>query len=467
MYEHMDLTAQEVSKTELDAELRSIERRLSEGEDVRMAFIIPEAGLFANSFYGYSLINISLSDKVSQEFREHSRQQLQKLIEKISAMKDVQPYVINANLKPPGGIILAGHTNLLRAGYVIIGGKNKQIIEDFHHGSEELSAAFLAGRVPFPECYPGYTWAQDSIFALESLRLHDHLFKTDYSRARNRWFTWMKEHVDPESKMMVTQISPDGEILDGPRGCAIAWALAFMPQLDPEFAHQQFAQFRSEDWFKIFGGMLGIREWYRGVEKPTQFHTGPVLFGLGAAASGIGIAACRSNGDYASWNRLLRALETLGFPYAKCGEKSYYFNQCLLADVLALWGKTICRWDSRSAPATVQWNPIHQDGFFGTFACACLASLGVNILLIWRVAFLCKDRNLIRPQWQPATVLAFVLQASVLLALMLVPSFPWTLAIVFSAVIDVFEELTIRPAIVRAIFFEKPDDSRSQEANPV
>ncbi len=171
------------------------------------------------------------------------------------------------------------------------------------------------------------TWAEDAIFALESLRLHDLIFHSDYSKARYAWLSWLKNHLDKESGMMVSQVNPrSGEIDDGARGSALSWALAFLPQLDEEFARSQFAKFR-ESWFVPFGGMLGIYEWYKGKEKPTQFHVGPVVFGLGAAASGIGIAACKANEDYVSWHKLLRSLETFGFPLITIhGEKGIFWG---------------------------------------------------------------------------------------------------------------------------------------------
>ncbi len=48
--------------------------------------------------------------------------------------------------------------------------------------------------------------------------------------------------------------------LDRKQQCALSWALAFLPNIDPQFAASQFARFR-RDWFVPFAGMLGIYEW--------------------------------------------------------------------------------------------------------------------------------------------------------------------------------------------------------------
>ncbi len=458
MYEHLSLDSLAMSNTELNAQLRAIERRLAASEDVLQVMLLPEGELFANSFYGYSLINLSLSRPFDDQFRKHSRLQLEKLLAKIKAMEDKYPFTLNAKLKYKGGIIMAGHTNLLRAGYALLGGENSEIIEAFHQSSATLNEAFVESPVPFPECYPGFTWAEDAIFALESLRLHDVLFASDYSKARYAWLHWLKNHLDSQSGMMVSQVNPQtGKIEDGPRGSALSWALAYLPQLDEEFARSQFARFHQE-WFVPFCGMLGINEWYRGQEKPTKFYTGHVIFGLGAAASGIGIAACRANGDYVDWHKLLRSLETLGLPVLGInGEKTYFFGQCLIADELALWGKTLCRWDK---PDTIVQSVSQQprngyDAFSLTFFAACLLSIVITWYFVRLMIFLVTDKTLTRPVWQRATIIAFVIQLLACTAL-LCPTISWIQIFIFMAIVVFLEELTIRPPIVAHIFYNSP-----------
>jgi hypothetical protein len=456
MHEHLLLDSQAVSNTELNAQLKAIERRLAANEDARQVMILPEGELFANSFYGYSLINMSLSRPFDDKFRNHSCSQIEKLLFKIKTMAERHPFSLNANLKPKGGIIFAGHLNLLRAGYVLLGGKRREIIEEFHQNSTKLNEAFLESVVPFPECYPGFTWAEDAIFALESLRLHDVIFRSDYSKARDAWLAWVKNHLDTESGMMVSQVNPQtGNIEDGPRGMALSWALAFLPQLDKEFATLQYARFQ-RDWFVPFGGMLGINEWYQGKEKPTKFHAGYVVLGLGMAASGIGIATCRANGDYVDWHKLLRSLETFGFPTISIsGEKTYFFGQCLLADELALWGKTICRWDRPQAnlKSIAPQSRHGYDDFCLSFVLACLLSIVCMWYLARLLIILLNDKTLIRPPWQRVTVIAFVLQL-LACAAVLYPAISWIQIIMFMSVLILLEEATIRPRIVTNIFYD-------------
>lgn len=453
---HLDLRSTSISQIELDGQLRSVRRRLNSGEPVLQMMIVPEAGMFVYSFYGYTLINMSMDRPHDEVFKAQAREELERLIATIADLSQKPPFNINDKIKPKGGIIIAGHSNLLRAGYVLLGGKDPKLIQDFHDRSQEIAASFLSNVAPFPECYPGYTWAQDAIFALESLRLHDVLYKTDYSKSRKAWLDWLKTHLDKETGMMVAQVDPhSGAIQDVPRGCAISWALGFLPNIDPEFSKSQFARFR-KDWFVPFAGMLGITEWYHGKPMPTQFPTGPVAFGLGAAATGIGIGACRANNDFFSWHLILRALNVLGFPqWTPVGEKTYFYQQCLLADVLALWGETVRPWD-REPNRKQEWPPIDGHEFFyvvlGAGFLVCKTIFGI---LMKRTINLFRDKSLIQVKWQRATIVAFILQCLAVVTFILSPVFSWLQLIIYMACVDLLEEMTLRPRIVAKIFDEE------------
>lgn len=91
---------------------------------------------------------------------------------------------------------------------MLLGGKNEGIKRDFDNESKNIYDAFITGQTAFPECYQEHTWAQDSVFALESLRLHDAMRGTKYSGAYQRWLAELKEHIDPQTRLMVAQIDP-------------------------------------------------------------------------------------------------------------------------------------------------------------------------------------------------------------------------------------------------------------------
>ena len=108
--------------------------------------------------------------------------------------------------------------------------------------------------------------------------------------------------------------------------------------------------------------MTAIREWPPGRKGKIDADTGPVVYGLGSAASGLGIAAAKANGDRANFEGLLRGMELLGAPtWNWRGDKSYFFGYLLLGDELALWGRTLRPW--AVGFQTSSWVPPVQKPF--------------------------------------------------------------------------------------------------------
>jgi hypothetical protein len=474
MVSSVSLARQEIVDWELDAQMRSIERRLSIGEDEILILLIPEGTLFCNTLYGFGLISLALtrernsnSPEQKSVFKQKVLDRIEWLLGRVEKLEQRHPFTLNTKLKPSGGIIIAGHGNLLRAGYARLGGSNPKILSKFDARSKEIYDAFVTGKTAFPECYEGHTWAQDSVFALESLRIHDQLRGTTYSAAYRRWVKSIEQHIDPTTGLMVAQIDPlTDKNIDGSRGCALSWGLAYMPGFAQAFSASQYPKFKSE-WFVPLLGGLAIYEWNHGKSTPTNFHAGPVVFGLGAAASGIGIAACRANQDSVSWNKLLRSLEFFGIPTINCaGEKSYFFNLTLLSDVVAFWGKTITPWDSKvgsnsASPERLQQNPTTQsrpasaqflDRFVIAIATAAVLSLTSILLLTKRSWLLIANKESFKPGWNRATIVVFALHCLSILLFLFCPTLTWMQILVFMAIADLLEELSIRPGIIGKMY---------------
>lgn len=430
---------------EAHLQLRSIKHRLDRGAADDMQRLFPEGRIFAWSFYGLSLVNMATADPTDAEFRRHAVAELEALIPVVAEQAHRSPFHSPSEpVVPEGGVIPAGHVNLLRAGYLLLGGDSAPIELDFHDLSATLYGEFMASPTGSLETYAGLVWPVDNVFALESLRLHDVLYDTEYGEAGVRWADWLSEHRDPATGMMVSWTEVDGSLRDDPRGCALSWSLAVMPGFAPDFAAEQYARYRA-DWFVHVLGSTGIREWPPGTHGGMDADTGPIVGGIGAAASGLGIAAARANGDGATLARLLRAMEVLSVPATGPRGKSYFLGQVLLADELALWGKTIRVWDqppSDDVPAAFE-SPSSLP-FWLLFGIVAVASLGLvflagrtalrSVQALWR-----SDRRL-----SPASGFVLALHLGVVGAWLLSHAVLWPMAAAAMAGVDLLEWLLVR-----------------------
>ncbi len=343
------------SEFEAGARTRSVLRRLHDDEHRVMRRYFPEGGLFSLSFAGFALAARAVRSNDDQ-LRAQARAELPFLLQQTMGERDVDPFSSWGN-DPGRGVIWEGHRNLLRAAYVAVGGDDPQIVADFHVGSEHLARAFLAAPSANLESFPHQVWPVDNVVALESLRLHDVFFGTAHAAAIARWLARERRLLDATG-LPVSEIDLDGErVRDGPRGCALSWTLAFLPALDPALAASLWSTYRSS-WSVDVAGLRGFREWPPGRDGVTDADSGPVVSGIGAAASAFGVAAAAANGDDSFRVRMLLALDALTFPGPDVrGELALFGGHVLLADVLALWTST---WTRLDAPRTATFAPWSQ-----------------------------------------------------------------------------------------------------------
>ena len=428
------------------AQMQSIRSRLTPRAAEAMGALFVEGRLFTYSFYGFSLINMASADPENAAFRSEVLAELEQLIGEAVRLGTERPFNTARATKPPGGVIAAGHRNLLRAGYALLGGKREDIIRSFHEESAIFNDAFLSSTLPVLESYPHLRWPVDNCCALESLRIHDVVYGTDYSAARKRWSDWIVAHLDPATGMIPSEIDMDGTMIDQPRGCALSWSLAFLPAIAPELAAQQYERYRSQ-WFLHPFGTTGAREWPPGRDGCGDSDSGPVVMGIGCAASGFGIAAAKANRDWANLTGMLRGLELTGFPaWTFLGEKRYFGETVILAEILALWGKTQHPWDKPPEEAGTSpspWPAPPNGRYWIPLLVYGIVLCGIAFRECYCLSRACR-RALKAPRrslWSKVNRCFFGTECAVIAAWLIVPAFSWIWAMPVLVFLDIADRM--------------------------
>jgi hypothetical protein len=140
-------------------------------------------------------------------------------------------------------------------------------------------------------------WPADQTATLASLARYDHAHAAELSEApRVAWREWMLAHAMsrklglPFSEITGTAIGRD------PRGCALSYQTRYLKEFDEPLARDWWQQYRRLYLIER-AGLVGLREWPPGRERAGDVDAGPVVQGVGAAATGLAIAAARSMGD--------------------------------------------------------------------------------------------------------------------------------------------------------------------------
>jgi len=202
--------------------------------------------------------------------------------------------------------VYLGQYNLALGGYRLLGGRR---LADEHKAiSDALHAALARGDGRPLASYPHLTWTFDTIPCLVSLRVYDRIAGNARSDAViAKHLAWIaRRATHPGAGVPFSQVIPaTGKAIAAPRGCELSWRVALTADLDAASAKRLYANYVRSFWLdrKV---MAGFAEWPGGKAIKQDFDSGPIVMGIGSAATAFGIAAARAAGDKVRRGRLVR-----------------------------------------------------------------------------------------------------------------------------------------------------------------
>lgn len=155
-------------------------------------------------------------------------------------------------------------------------------------------------------------WSADQAAIIYSLWLHDENNGTDYSaQLIEPWLKYMNGHRKHKSSgLFATEVMKAKRYSEQPRGCSSAYMIYYMSFFAPEAAEEQWELYKAH-MGKRFIGLTAFREYlpeYKGGWTP---DSGPIVFGLGVAASGLSLKTAAALGDNETYDRLMRLVRPI------------------------------------------------------------------------------------------------------------------------------------------------------------
>lgn len=140
-------------------------------------------------------------------------------------------------------------------------------------------------------------WPADQSATLASLARFDASHGTTQLAAPlDAWRRVMSKHVDPKTGLPESEVTGKGLGAKYPRGCAQSYISRYLNEVDPALAASWWKAYR-EHFLVRLGGVVGFREWPRKVTLRADTDSGPIVFGIGAAASALALSAAKAQGD--------------------------------------------------------------------------------------------------------------------------------------------------------------------------
>ncbi|MBN1672354.1 MAG: hypothetical protein JXR37_15040 [Kiritimatiellae bacterium] len=275
--------------------------------------LFPEGDLFPYIYPALAYVNVALRDPAR---RPHSAVQAAKLI-------DVAVMSAARRVRPPRGRLeeltdykrhatYLGQLNLALGAYALIGDDGRYTALR-NRLSYVLHRAMVRGGGRPLVSFPEYAWPFDTIAVLLSLQLYD--AKTGIARSGpiiRQHLAWVREHAThPELRLPYSRIDEAaGQGKAWPRGCDLSFRLCLLPHLDKAYARDLYREYVRSFWLEK-GVLAGFAEWPNGVTRRQDADSGPIVMGVGLAATGLGLGAAIAAGDQDRVDRLCGQLASI------------------------------------------------------------------------------------------------------------------------------------------------------------
>jgi hypothetical protein len=217
--------------------------------------------------------------------------------------------------------------------------------------ANHLRARTLASPLHHAPSYPDSDmWPADQSVTLVALRLHDEAFGTHLLDAPLAgYLATMEAHTDPATQLfhsaVIDSTTPIVSVAEGyaktPRGCAASWTQLYLAQVAPDVARAQYTHYRKHMNADVLG-FGGFREWPSDRAQGMDADSGPIVLGVGMAATGLGLGPARLFGDVDRYATIRRTALTFGVP--SWIPSHGYVTAPVLGEAILFHGRTARPW---------------------------------------------------------------------------------------------------------------------------
>jgi hypothetical protein len=337
-------------------ELRGLKHSIANDTDIEMQQLYPEGYIFLNAIYALAWCNAIEGLAENSTIYEEGIEEVIKSFQKINSDRGRGHFY--PSLPIPYGSFYAGWNNYVLARKLQItrpGDYDTSEVKSFKHQSAKI-ASVLNHQV-YPPSYYGSAWPADVMTGIASLSIHDKLFAPKYQEIISNWLHDVKMNLDSLG-LIPHEVNPiDARNTKNARGSSQSLTLILLKEIDPVFGEQQF-QIYCQKFVDEKFGLLGIREYPSGINGNEDVDSGPVVSGIGAVATIVGMQTLSIYGNGERSVTIRNELEGFGIPYASDGNKRYLLGLLPMADAFIAWGHSSMPVQYATTPSFIKFHLI-------------------------------------------------------------------------------------------------------------
>ena len=157
-------------------------------------------------------------------------------------------------------------------------------------------------------------WAADQAAIIYSVWLYDQNYGTRYhEELAQNWVGILKrKFTDPDTGLFQTEVERVKRYSRQPRGCSLSYLVYYMSFFNRDEALNQWKLYKKYMHFSC-GPIKGFREYLKGYKGGWNPDSGPILFGMGIAATGLALKTAAAIGDGKTYEELYRLMNPVAY----------------------------------------------------------------------------------------------------------------------------------------------------------
>lgn len=332
--------------TALWAQLAWLEPRMHHGLPDELQRQFPEGRTFSHALYALSWQGLAARLPQHKALRAHAAREVRWAYDEMGTPASRVQFPALAH--PPYGVFHAGWRNQVLAALVDLEPLDTALAAAFDTSSQVIAQAFAASPSPYLESYTQQAWPADAVVALHSLRLHERLRGADHGAVIARWVEQVRTRYDSLDMVPHAWDPYTDAVHQNARGSSLALINVFLPDIDSALAAQQFRNWKGMFILERFG-VPAVREHPIGNGAPGDVDSGPLILGYGPAATIVGMATCKRNGDAFHATECARTVHGFGLATGG-GAQHYLFGAMPIADLFIAWTRSMPCDELQGAP---------------------------------------------------------------------------------------------------------------------
>lgn len=360
-------------------QLQFLKIQLRNGEGEQMQSIYPEGFVFINALYGLSWASLIENLPVHSKIYKEGIEELNWSVKELLSPQSQDNFDETLHLKY-GAFYMGWSTYVL--------GKKLSIQPSIHRNVNELELFKKRCRMiayalenqesPFLESYDNNTWPADGVIAVSALNLYNKHLDGQLQEVVVEWLGKVKLHLNKTYGLIPHYVNiQTGESMESVRGSSQSLMLNFLYDIDRTFAKDQFNKYEAL-FLDSRLGLIGIREYPKGITGYGDIDSGPVIWDIGGAASIVGQRTFGLYGKKDVYTELRNNIEVFGVGYTQNKSKSYLFGKLPMMDAFFAWSNAL------ESPNIKTQNPIRIKWKFHFVSLCIITLLSIIIFLLIR-----------------------------------------------------------------------------------